>query len=38
LPNTGFVDDVGAPGLMLIAVALVAVIFLVRRLRGSPAP
>ena len=36
LPNTGFVDDFGAPGLMLIAVALVAVIFLVRRLRASP--
>lgn len=36
LPNTGFVDDFGAPGLMLIAVALVAVIFLVRRLRSSP--
>lgn len=36
LPNTGFADDVGAPGLMLIAVALVAVIFLVRRLRSSP--
>jgi hypothetical protein len=36
LPNTGFADDLGAPGLMLIAVALVAVIFLVRRLRSSP--
>jgi hypothetical protein len=36
LPNTGFVDDFGVPGLMLIAVALVAVIFLVRRLRSSP--
>lgn len=36
LPNTGFADDVGAPGLMLIAMALVAVIFLVRRLRASP--
>jgi hypothetical protein len=36
LPNTGFVDDFGAPGLMLIAIALVAVIFLVRRLRTSP--
>jgi hypothetical protein len=36
LPNTGFVDDFGAPGLMLIAVALVVVIFLVRRLRSSP--
>ncbi|MBN2118857.1 MAG: LPXTG cell wall anchor domain-containing protein [Anaerolineales bacterium] len=36
LPNTGFADDVGAPGLMMIAIALVAVIFLVRRLRASP--
>jgi len=36
LPNTGFADDVGAPGLMLIAVVLVVVIFLVRRLRSSP--
>lgn len=36
LPNTGFVDEFGAPGLMLAAVALVAVIFLVRRLRASP--
>ncbi|HSB02230.1 MAG TPA: hypothetical protein VLE49_16390 [Anaerolineales bacterium] len=36
LPNTGFADDVGAPGLMMVAIALVAVIFLVRRLRASP--
>jgi hypothetical protein len=36
LPNTGFADDVGAPGLILIAIALVVVIFLVRRLRASP--
>jgi hypothetical protein len=36
LPNTGFADDIGAPGLMMVAVALVAVIFLVRRLRTSP--
>ena len=36
LPNTGFVDDLGASGLILIAMALVAVIFLVRRLRSSP--
>ena len=36
LPNTGFADDFGAPGLMLVAVALIAVIFLVRRLRSSP--
>jgi hypothetical protein len=36
LPNTGFADDVGAPALMIIAVALVLVIFLVRRLRAAP--
>ena len=36
LPNTGFVDEFGAPGLMLAAIALVAVIFLVRRLRAVP--
>ena len=36
LPNTGFVDDFGAPGLMMMAVALVVVIFLVRRLRATP--
>lgn len=36
LPNTGFVDEFGAPGLMLMAIALVAVIFLVRRLRAVP--
>lgn len=36
LPNTGFLDEFGAPGLMMMAVALVAVIFLVRRLRATP--
>ncbi len=36
LPNTGFADDIGAPGLLMMAVALVAVIFLVRRLRAAP--
>ncbi len=36
LPNTGFADDIGAPGLIAIAIALVLVIFLVRRLRASP--
>lgn len=36
LPNTGFADDIGAPGLILVAIALVGVIFLVRRLRASP--
>jgi hypothetical protein len=37
LPNTGFADDFGVPGLMLMAIALVVVIFLVRRLRVAPA-
>ena len=36
LPNTGFADDIGAPGLLLMALALVVVIFLVRRLRAVP--
>jgi len=36
LPNTGFADDIGAPGLLMVAIALVVVIFLVRRLRATP--
>jgi type II secretory pathway pseudopilin PulG len=36
LPNTGFVDEFGAPGLLFMAIALVVVIFLVRRLRAAP--
>ncbi len=36
LPNTGFADDVGIPGMFAMALALVAVIFLVRRLRVVP--
>ena len=36
LPNTGFADDIGAPGLIIAALALVIVIFLVRRLRAAP--
>jgi hypothetical protein len=36
LPNTGFADDIGAPGLLMVAIALVVVIFLVRRLRAVP--
>lgn len=36
LPDTGFADDVGAPGLVVMAVALVVVILLARRLRASP--
>jgi hypothetical protein len=36
LPNTGFADDVGLPGMFALALALVVVIFLVRRLRAVP--
>lgn len=37
LPDTGFFDDSGAPGLFIMAIALVMVILLARRLRASPA-
>jgi len=37
LPNTGFADDIGLPGMFAFALALVIVIFLVRRLRAAPA-
>jgi hypothetical protein len=33
LPNTGFVDDVGVPGLVVIALAFMIVILISRRLR-----
>ena len=36
LPNTGFADEVGFPGMFAMAVVLVVVIFLVRRLRAAP--
>ena len=36
LPNTGFADEVGAPVLLMMAVALLFVIILVRRLRAAP--
>jgi hypothetical protein len=36
LPNTGFADEVGLPGMLLAALALVVLIFLVRRLRAAP--
>jgi cbb3-type cytochrome oxidase subunit 3 len=35
LPTSGFADEVGAPGLLAMAVVLIVVIFLVRRLRTS---
>jgi hypothetical protein len=37
LPNTGFADDVGLPGMFAMAFAFVIVILLVRRLRAVPA-
>ena len=37
LPETGFADEVGLPGLMIMAITLIAVIFLARRLRSAPA-
>ncbi len=36
LPSSGFADEVGLPGLVGMAAVLVAVIFLVRRLRVAP--
>ncbi|MCI0552707.1 MAG: hypothetical protein L0287_17285 [Anaerolineae bacterium] len=36
LPNTGFVDDFGGPWWFMTALALVVVIFFVRRLRAAP--
>jgi len=36
LPNTGFADEVGLPGLLGLAAGLVLVIFLARRLRATP--
>jgi LPXTG-motif cell wall-anchored protein len=35
LPQTGFAEDVGLPGLLGVAVVLVVVIFLTRRLRTA---
>ena len=35
LPDTGFADDVGVPGLLGLTLVLVVVIFLARRLRTS---
>lgn len=36
LPTTGFADEYGLPGLAAVAIVLIAVIFLSRRLRTSP--
>ncbi|MBC8506818.1 MAG: hypothetical protein H8D34_18290, partial [Chloroflexi bacterium] len=35
LPSAGFADDVGLPGLLALAGAMILVIFLARRLRTS---
>ncbi len=37
LPETGFIDDIGAPGLMAFAALLILVIFAARRLREANA-
>lgn len=36
LPNTGFIDDYGVPGLAVMALAFIIVIMIARRLRVSP--
>ncbi len=36
LPNNGIADDLGIPGMVIMAIALVLVILLARRLRASP--
>lgn len=36
LPGTGFADQYGAPGLVIVGMALIGVIFLARRLRAAP--
>jgi hypothetical protein len=33
LPDTGFMDDVGVPGLIIAGLALVTVVIIARRLR-----
>ncbi len=36
LPNTGFADEVGLPGLLGVGLAMLVIIFLARRLRTNP--
>ena len=36
MPSSGFADEVGLPGLVVMAVALIFVILLARRLRAAP--
>ncbi len=37
LPATGFADDVGVPGLLMMGLALIAVVFIARQLRTRTA-
>ena len=37
LPNTGFADDVGIPGMFALTLGFIILIFLARRLRSTPA-
>jgi hypothetical protein len=36
MPRTGFFEDFGLPSMIILALALVAVIFLARRMRRTP--
>jgi hypothetical protein len=36
MPTTGFFDEIGLPTMIILAVALIAIIFLARRMRKSP--
>jgi hypothetical protein len=36
MPQTGFFEDIGLPGLVVLAAALIVVIFLARRMRKAP--
>ncbi len=36
MPKTGFFDQVGLPSLVILTLALIAVIFLARRMRKAP--
>jgi hypothetical protein len=36
MPRTGFFDQVGLPGLVILTLVLIAVIFLARRMRNAP--
>jgi hypothetical protein len=36
LPKTGFVEDFGIPGMVVMALAFIIVILMARRLRAAP--